>query len=94
MPYALCELKLRMEYCDSLKQKRSILSALLTRLKKYNLSVIESGYQDSHELIALTLVAVRQTGSLLNQDLVKVENIIETEFPNLDLIEFGKETYI
>lgn len=94
MPYAYCKLKLKIDRCDSLKEKRTILAALLTRLKKYNLSVIEKSNQDSHQQIDLEISLIRSTLVLLEQDLKSVSDMVEREFPNLDLFDFEKEIYI
>ena len=94
MPFAYCKLKLKIDRCDSLKEKRAILAALLTRLKKYNLSVIEKSNQDSHQQIDLEISLIRSTLVLLEQDLKSVSDMVEREFPNLDLFDFEKEIYI
>lgn len=93
MPYAICELKIKADYTESLKQKRSVKSQLLTRLKKYNLSVIEAGLHDVHSRIYLQMTMVRSTESLLNQELENIRKLIESEFPDLELYEFDKEIY-
>ncbi|MEL7625759.1 MAG: DUF503 family protein [Anaerolineaceae bacterium] len=94
MPYAYSKLKLKIDRCESLKEKRSILSALLTSLKKYNLSVIEKANQDNHHLIELEMTMVRSNTVLLEQDLQLVSDVIERDFPNLDLFVFEKEIYL
>ena len=94
MPFAYCKLKLKIDRCDSLKEKRTILAALLTRLKKYNLSVIEKSNQDSHQQIDLEISLIRSSLVLLEQDLKSVSDVVEREFPNLDLFDFEKEIYI
>lgn len=94
MPFAYCKLKLKIDRCDSLKEKRAILAALLTRLKKYNLSVIEKSNQDSHQQIDLEISLIRSSLVLLEQDLKSVSDMVEREFPNLDLFDFEKEIYI
>ena len=94
MPFAYCKLKLKIDRCDSLKVKRAILAALLTRLKKYNLSVIEKSNQDSHQQIDLEISLIRSSLVLLEQDLKSVSDMVEREFPNLDLFDFEKEIYI
>ena len=93
MPYAFCTLNIKLNGCESLKQKRSVLSALLTRLKKYNLSVIESAHQDSLTQIELELVLVRANNKLLDQEFINLIEVFEKEFPNLDLFGFEKEIY-
>lgn len=94
MPYAFCTLNIKLNGCESLKQKRSVLSALLTRLKKYNLSVIESAQQDSLTQIELELVLIRANNKLLDQEFINLIEVFEKEFPNLDLFGFEKEIYI
>jgi len=94
MPFAYCKLKLKIDRCEGLKDKRTILAALLTRLKKYNLSVIEKSNQDNHHQIDLELSLVRSTRTLLEQDLQLVSDLIERDFPNLDLFDFEKEIYL
>ncbi len=94
MPFAYCKLKLKIDRCDSLKEKRAILAALLTRLKKYNLSVIEKSNQDSHQQIDFEISLIRSSLVLLEQDLKSVSDVVEREFPNLDLFDFEKEIYI
>lgn len=93
MPYAFCTLNIKLNGCESLKQKRSVLSALLTRLKKYNLSVIESAQQDSLTQIELELVLIRANNKLLDQEFINLIEVFEKEFPNLDLFGFEKEIY-
>lgn len=94
MPFAYCKLKLKIDRCESLKEKRTILAALLTRLKKYNLSVIEKANQDNLHQIDLEVSLVRSTRTLLEQDLELVSDLIERDFPNLDLFEFEQEIYL
>lgn len=94
MPYAFCTLSIKLNGCETLKQKRSVLCALLTRLKKYNLSVIESAHQDSLTQIELELVLVRANNKLLDQEFNNLTEVFEKEFPNLDLFGFEKEIYI
>ena len=94
MPFAYCKLKLKINQCDSLKEKRTILAALLTRLKKYNLSVVEKANQDNHHQIDLDLSLVRSTRTLLELDLQLVSDLIDRDFPNLDLYVFEKEIYL
>ena len=92
MPYAFCTLNIKLNGCETLKQKIR-LSALLTRLKKYNLSVIESAHQDSLTQIELELVLVRANNKLLDQEFINLIEVFEKEFPNLDLFGFEKEIY-
>ncbi len=94
MAFAYCKLKLKIDRCESLKEKRTILAALLTRLKKYNLSVIENANQDNHHQIELEMSMIRSTQALLDHDLQLISDLIERDFPNLDLFSFEKEIYL
>ncbi len=93
MPFALCTLKFRIDHCDSLKEKRAILSVLLNRLRKLNLSVIETDHQDAHQLIGLEVGILRANSQILNRDIQKLQEIFEKEFPNLYNYDFTKEIY-
>ncbi len=94
MPFALCTMKFKIDRAESLKEKRTILSGLLTRLKKCNLSVIESGSQDLHNQIELRLAMLRSTQSQIDRDLKAISDIIEQDFPHLDLYAFEREYYL
>ena len=91
--FCLLQFKFKIDHCENLKEKRTILAALLTRLK-YNLSVIEKSNQDNHHQIDLELTLVRATRTLLEQDLQLVSDLVDRVFPNLDLYVFEKEIYL
>lgn len=52
-------LRLRAPWCQGLKDKRSVTKPLLHKLRQtFNVSAVESGAQDLHTLIELTLAAL------------------------------------
>jgi uncharacterized protein YlxP (DUF503 family) len=50
---------LRAPWCGSLKDKRSVVKALVSGIRgHFNISVAESNHQDSHHLIGLSIAAL------------------------------------
>ena len=69
----LITLRLHAPWCASLKDKRSLVKPLLSRIREhFHASVAESGLQDSHtlaELSAALLVSDRAAGDAIAQRL-------------------------
>jgi uncharacterized protein YlxP (DUF503 family) len=80
--------------CQSLKQKRATLSPLLSRLKRYNLSVIEASHQDSWQFAELQVAKLGQNRAQLDRDLAQVITLIENDFRDITLTEVKNEFYI
>ena len=90
---SLMTVKLALPGCNSLKQKRSLLQPILTRLhKEFNISVAEIGLQDVWQSawIGCSLVSndPNHNAELLN----KVGIFIETHFPEVQVDEFHIES--
>lgn len=52
-------LRLRAPWCRSLKDKRSVLKGLLAGIRRqFNVSAAESGHQDIHTLIQISVAAL------------------------------------
>ena len=52
-------LRLRLNWCHSLKDKRQQSRSLMAKLRqRFNVSVAESGSQDLHNLLELTIIAL------------------------------------
>ncbi len=58
MDILLVTFRLRAPWCKSLKDKRSVVKALLSKLKKHNVSVCETGEQDEIQYIELSAAAI------------------------------------
>ena len=55
----LITLSLRASWCGSLKDKRSVVKALVCGIREhFNVSIAESDHQDSHHLIGLSIAAL------------------------------------
>ena len=76
----LITLRLRAPWCRSLKDKRSLVKPLILSLRRsFNVSVTESGLQDSHTLIELNLAA-------LAADAAQADGIAESLYRAVELV--------
>ena len=94
MPWFIATFSLFLPGCQSLKQKRATLSPLLSRLKRYNLSVIEAAHQDSWQTAELQVAKLGQNRAQLDRDLAQVITLIESDFLDITLTEVKHEFYI
>ena len=74
----------RAPWCHSLKERRSEVKRLCTRLgNRFNISVVESGPQEAHSLFAITLAALcfgnAQADSIQQSILDFCETLTEAE---------------
>ncbi len=94
MPWFIATLSLFLPGCQSLKQKRATLSPLLSRLKRYNLSVIEASHQDNWQIAELQIAKIGQNRAQLDRDLAQLVTLIESDFRDINLTEVKNEFYI
>ena len=94
MPWFIATFSLFLPGCQSLKQKRATLSPLLSRLKRYNLSVIEASHQDNWQIAELQIAKIGQNRAQLDRDLAQVVILIESDFRDITLTEVKNEFYI
>jgi hypothetical protein len=88
MHFGVLTLHLRFDGCGSLKEKRSRLKPLVTRLhREFNISVAEIDRQDSWQdsIIACALVSNSQAHT--QRSLQQVSDWIETTWPDVTLID-------
>jgi uncharacterized protein YlxP (DUF503 family) len=88
MVTAVITIRLYVPWAHSLKDKRSEVKSLVTRLRqKFNISVIESGDQDVHQMIVLTVAALAfdngQADSIKDSILKFIEQNSEAEVVTL-----------
>lgn len=68
----------------SLKEKRSVLQRILTRLKqKYNISVSEIGYQDTWQRTKIAIVTVSSSRNSSELELNNALKLIDS-FPEIE----------
>jgi len=94
VPWFIATLALYLPGCQSLKEKRSTLAPLLSRLKRYNLSVIEATHLDSWQSAEIQIAKLGQNRAQLDRDLAQVVALIENDFRDISLTEVKNEFYI
>lgn len=94
MPWFIATFSLFLPGCQSLKQKRATLAPLLSRLKRYNLSVIEASHQDSWQTAELQVAKIGQNRAQLDLDLAQLVTLIENDFRDITLTEVKNDFYI
>lgn len=94
MPWFIATFSLYLPGCQSLKQKRSALAPLLSRLKRYNLSVIETAHQDSWQTAEIKVAKLGLNRALLDRDLAEVVSLIENDFHDITLTDVKSEFYL
>ncbi|MFH1981258.1 MAG: DUF503 domain-containing protein [Pseudomonadota bacterium] len=71
-------LTLRLHGCRSLKEKRSIVKAYISRIRNsFNASVAETGANDIHHRAEIGFAVVGNSGSVVNAKLDKIINLAE-----------------
>jgi uncharacterized protein len=66
----------------SLKQKRQIVTSIKEKLKhKFNISVIESDYQDLWQKIQLAVAMVSNSKAILEKAFTQIEDFIFLNYP-------------
>jgi len=91
---SLCTIKLGLPGCDSLKEKRSILKPLLTRLhKEFNVSASEIGLQDIWQSARIGAVLLSNDSNHNNRVLNKLVDFIESTFPEIQVEEHHIDNY-
>jgi uncharacterized protein YlxP (DUF503 family) len=90
----MCTIKLVLTSCASLKEKRSLLQPLLSRLHKdFNVSVSEIGLQDVWQSAWIGCVLISNDANHNSQVLNKVVDFIEPHFPEIQVEEFHIESH-
>ena len=82
------QIKIFLPNCHSLKETRSVLKSLKTRLQnKFNISVAEIGYQDIWQSALIGMVWISEDSRLGNTVLNAIIKFIEDFFPNISIEE-------
>lgn len=80
MRVGVYEITLMIPAARSLKEKRSVLKSLLTRIRqKFNVSVAETGAQDKWQAAELAVACVATDSEQVHRVLEKVLNFIEQD---------------
>jgi uncharacterized protein len=78
----ILKLNIRFPGCKSLKEKRSLLKPLMTRIhREFNVSVAEMGFQDMRSETMIACGLVGNDGSHLQRSLEVILKWIENRYP-------------
>ncbi|WP_055071399.1 DUF503 domain-containing protein [Clostridium massiliamazoniense] len=81
MKILVMEIKIRVSFVNSLKEKRMILRSIREKVKnKFNVSISEVDSQDNHKLITFGISSVSSEKDLLNNLKEKIIDYIEGNF--------------
>jgi uncharacterized protein YlxP (DUF503 family) len=88
MSIGLLTLHLHIPMCASLKEKRSQLKPLLTRLgREFNVAVAELDYQDHWKEALIGCATLSNDGKHTTRSLQKIIPWIERHFPHITIIQ-------
>ena len=92
MPIGVLTLHLRLPGCSSLKEKRSRLKPLLTRLhREFNISVAEMDRNDSWQDAVIACALVSNNNGQTQRALQAVLKWIDTSWPDVLVVEESLE---
>lgn len=92
MRIGICHVELHLPGNGSLKQKRSQLKSILSRLhKEFNLATAEVGQQDMWQSAVIGLVTVSNDGGQVHSVLERAVHWIESHRPDVQVIDWGIE---
>jgi len=75
----------------SLKEKRQIVTSMKEKLKqKFNISIIESDYQDTWQEIQVAIAMVSNSKSMTGKTFDQIEDFIFSNYP-VQLVAVNKE---
>ncbi|HZK62368.1 MAG TPA: DUF503 domain-containing protein [Anaerovoracaceae bacterium] len=78
------QIKIYLQNCHSLKEKRSVLKSFKTRLqKKFNISIAEIGYQEIWQTSLIGIVWLSEDVRLGNSILNAINKFMDEFFPNI-----------
>lgn len=91
---SMCTFKLILPGCKSLKQKRSLLQPILTRLhKEFNISVSEIGLQDVWQSAWVGCVIISNDADHNTHVLNDLISYVEVHFPEVQISEHHIENH-
>jgi uncharacterized protein YlxP (DUF503 family) len=91
---ALCyiELKIDIPFAQNLKEKRSILSSITSRIsKKYNVSIAEIDFNDVWKSAKLGMAIIAQNGKIFDPMIENILDFLEISYPEIRVSMTHKE---
>jgi uncharacterized protein YlxP (DUF503 family) len=88
MNTGVCKIKLHIPQSQSLKQKRSVIKSITTRLRnQFNISISEVDDQDLWQIATLGISCVSNNSNHIDEMLTRVVNYITQNYPELEIVE-------
>ncbi len=88
MHIGVLTLHIHLDGCTSLKEKRSRLKPLISRLhREFNISVAEIDHQDIWQDSIIACILVSNSQAYTQRSLQQVSDWIETSWPDVTLVE-------
>lgn len=93
MVVSLCEITLHLPGVLSLKEKRSVLKSLLSRLRqRFNISVAEVGEQDKWQASLIAVACVSADNVIAHQLIEQVLHFIDRD-DNVEIIRVSRQIF-
>jgi uncharacterized protein YlxP (DUF503 family) len=87
-----CTIELYLPAAHSLKDKRSILKSVISRVgREFNVSIAEVDYQDAWHSALLGVTTVSNDAAYVHGQLTRVVRWIEHNRPDVELLDFQIE---
>lgn len=91
---ALCyiEIKIDLPFAQNLKDKRSVLTSITSRIsKKYNVSISEIDFNDVWKSAKLGMAIVAQNGKIFDSMVENIIAFVESTYPEIRVTIISKE---
>lgn len=87
-------MKIHIPGSRSLKDKRSVVKSLVTRLQKqFNISIAEVGDHDLWQMATIGLACVSNHNNRVDEIISAAISLIERDFPTIEIVEKEMELY-
>ena len=92
MPLCYIEIKIDLPLAQNLKDKRSILTSITSRIsKKYNVSISEIDFNDVWKSAKLGMAIVAQNGRIFDSMIENIIDYVECLYPEIRVTIISKE---
>lgn len=92
MHIGLLTIHFRLDYCHSLKEKRSLIKPLQERAhRQFNCSIAEVDHQDAHQCAVIAFGMINNSAQVLDACFSDLVHWIEINFPDLVIQEQNLE---
>ncbi|MDO5725053.1 MAG: DUF503 domain-containing protein [Tissierellia bacterium] len=86
----VCEFKIRIYEAFSLKDKRQIIKSIIERLKKFNISICEFGYNDEINLSQIGIAFVTNSKRHAESTMQNIINYLDRD-TRIEILEIERE---